>query len=170
MPVPDYIRKLRAHVGTDLLFVPTVAVIARDEAGRLLLVRDRESGFWGFPGGIVEPLEVPADAAVRVAWEEAGVHVELTRLVGVFGGPGFVTTYPHGDRLAWVATVFAARVLDGQPRPDAAETSDARYVAEDALGRLAVRDHALHFLAAERDGAAGGHFAPASWRPAPRGG
>lgn len=165
MPVPDYIRELRAHVGTELLFVPTVAVIARDEAARVLLVLDRDSGLWGFPGGIVEPLETPADAAVREAWEEANVHVALTHIVGVFGGPGFMTTYPHGDRLAWVATVFAARVLGGQPRPDAAETSDARFVAEGALGTLAVRDHSLHFLEAERSGSAGGYFAPPTWQP-----
>jgi ADP-ribose pyrophosphatase YjhB (NUDIX family) len=168
MPVPDYIRKLRAHFGNELLFVPTVAIVARDAAGRLLLVRDRESAFWGFPGGIVEPLEVPADAAVREAWEEAGVYVELTRLVGVFGGPEYTTTYANGHRLAWIATVFAARVAGGEPRPDAAETSDARLCAENELSALAMRDHALCFLAAERDGAAGGYFAPPTWRPETR--
>lgn len=165
MPVPDFIRKLRARIGNEMLLVPTVAVVARDDAGRLLMVRDGESGLWGFPGGIVEPLEVPADAAVRETWEEAGVHAALTRIVGVFGGPECSTTYRNGDRLTWVATVFGARAVGGRPRPDAAETSDARFFAENELGTIAIRDHALRFLAAERAGAAGAHFAGATWRP-----
>jgi ADP-ribose pyrophosphatase YjhB (NUDIX family) len=165
MPTPEFIRRLRAHVGTELLLVPTVAVVARDAAGRLLLVRDRDSGLWGFPGGIVEPLELPADAAVRETWEEAGVEVELTRIVGVFGGPACTTTYANGDRLAWVATVFAARVAGGRPRPDTTETSDARLVTDDEFSAMAIRDHALHFLAAERSGASGAAFARGTWQP-----
>ena len=165
MPVPDFIRKLRAHIGTELLLVPTVAVVAHDNAGRLLMVRDRDTGLWGFPGGIVEPLEVPADAAVRETWEEAGVHVELTCVVGVFGGPDCTTTYANGDRLNWVATVFSARALGGRPRPDTAETSAARFLDEDEMASIAIRDVALRFLAAARGAPAGVHFARATWRP-----
>jgi 8-oxo-dGTP pyrophosphatase MutT (NUDIX family) len=40
-------------------------VFAYDDSGRLLLIQEKGSGLWGAPGGIVEPLELPADAAVR---------------------------------------------------------------------------------------------------------
>ena len=45
-----------------------------------------EGDEWTTPGGMIEPEETPADAAVREAWEETGLVVALTRIVGVFGG------------------------------------------------------------------------------------
>lgn len=34
---------------------------------------------WVLPGGAIEPEEVPADAALREAWEETALHVRLER-------------------------------------------------------------------------------------------
>lgn len=70
MAVPPFIAALRSKLGSDLLLVPTVVVIARDAEERLLLVHDRDSDNWTLPGGIIEPGEAPADAAVREVWEE----------------------------------------------------------------------------------------------------
>ena len=84
MPMSDHIRGLRALIGTALLEVPTVAVFTFDEDNRVLLVRHVEGNDWTTPGGMVESYETPADAAVREMWEETGLHVELTRLIGVF--------------------------------------------------------------------------------------
>ena len=44
----------------------------------------------------VLPLETPADAAVREAWEETGLHVALSGIVGVYGGPEFLVEYRPG--------------------------------------------------------------------------
>ena len=44
---------------------------------------------------------------MREIWEEAGVVVRLTRLVGVFGGPDFVVQYLNGDRTSYAMAVFA---------------------------------------------------------------
>ena len=46
-------------------------------ARRILLVRHVEGNQWTTPGGLIEPEETPADAAVREAWEETGVESEL---------------------------------------------------------------------------------------------
>jgi ADP-ribose pyrophosphatase YjhB (NUDIX family) len=86
--VADFVRRLREFVGGDeLLQVPSVSIALRDAQGRVLVVRHSEGGVWLLPGGAVEPTEVPADAAVREMFEETGLLVRLTRLVGVFGGP-----------------------------------------------------------------------------------
>src|SRR4051794_32710585 len=106
MPMSDYIRDLRTRIGTTVLEVPTVSVVTIDDRDRVLLVRNLEGNDWTTPGGMMDPYETPADAAVREMWEETGLHVELTNIVGVFGGPHCTSTYPNGDRLAWVATVF----------------------------------------------------------------
>lgn len=59
------------------------AVIVHD--GRLLLVRRRVaegSLSWTLPSGKVEPGETVGEAAVREAFEEAGVSVEPVRFLG----------------------------------------------------------------------------------------
>ena len=165
MPIPPFLAALRQKVGHDLVLLPTIVVIARNAAGRILLVHDRDAGLWTLPGGIIEPGEAPADAAVREVWEETQVLVTLSHLVGVFGGQGCETTYRNGDRLAWVATVFAAHVGEAVPIPDGTETSEARFGEPEALPAMALRADSLRFLAADRALPSGGHFQAAAWRP-----
>jgi ADP-ribose pyrophosphatase YjhB (NUDIX family) len=165
MPMSDYVRSLREKIGNTLLEVPTVSVAVFDDDGRILMVRAIEDGLWSTPGGMMEPLETPADAAVRETWEETGLVVVPTRIVGVFGGPDCAIEYGNGDRIAWVATLFAARVVGGTPQPDGIETDAVRYVARDAWPALPCRAHVAPFLAAAFDAGDTPWFAPAQWRP-----
>ena len=166
MPTPDFIASLRQRIGHELLLLPTVAVLARDDDDRLLLVQDRDSGLWACPGGIVEPGELPADAAVRETWEESGVLVELTQLAGVFGGEHCANTYRNGDRIAFVATVFDARVVSGTPRADGSETGDARFFSAGEIAGLAIRPGTRLFLKAGAPSRGRAFFAPSTWLPA----
>jgi 8-oxo-dGTP pyrophosphatase MutT (NUDIX family) len=125
--ISEYIRRLRERVGTELLVVPSAAVLVRDEAGRILLVRHADLGRWLLPGGAVEPDETPAEAAAREALEETGLEVETGRLLGAFGGPPFRTEYPNGDRVAYVPVVFEGRVVGGRARPDGTEIAEVRW-------------------------------------------
>lgn len=68
---------MREKIGRELLLVPSVAVLRRDEHDRILLVRLADTGRWATIGGAVEVDEDPRDAAVREAKEEAGIVVEL---------------------------------------------------------------------------------------------
>jgi len=165
MPMSDYVRALRAKVGNDLLLVPTVSIFAFDDAGRVLLVRDAQSALWTSPGGMVEPDEAPATAAVREMWEEAGVHVELTHLVGVFGGRGHTITYDNGDRMAWISTVFGARPIRGQARPDGVETTETGWFTRDEVRTLDCRSHMRTTLAAAYAWKGGALFDPPAWQP-----
>ena len=79
MAIAPYLRQLRQQVGHDLLLLPSVAVLPWDDEGRLLLVRNADTGEWQTIGGAIEPDESPEESAVREAAEEAGVTVELTR-------------------------------------------------------------------------------------------
>jgi len=127
MSMSEYMRRVRAGVGTMLLEIPAVALAIRDEQGRVLLGRHRSEERWVLPGGAIEPLETPADSAVREAWEETGLHVELGRIVGVYGGPEFRVRYPNGDEVAFVATVFEARAA-GEPVPDLEELLELAWI------------------------------------------
>ena len=133
MAISPYIRRLRELVGTDLLVLPSVAVLPRDDTGRVLLVRVIDTDQWAVIGGAIEPDESPEHAAQREAEEEAGVIVELGPILGVIGGPEFRITYPNGDQTSYVSTVFTATVVGGSPEPDGDETSDAAWWDPDHL-------------------------------------
>ena len=136
MPVPDHVRRLREKVGTDLLLLPSVTVLARDDDGRLLLVRHAAGDAWGLVGGAIEVDERPEDAAVRETEEETGLAVELTGVVAVLGGPDFRLRYPNGDQAAFVQTVYGAHVVGGTARPDGDETVAVGWFRPDELASL----------------------------------
>lgn len=163
MPMSDYIRDLRAKIGTTVLEIPTVSILTFDNAGRVLLVRHAEGNNWTTPGGMIEPYELPADAAVREMWEETGLAVELLRIVGVFGGELCRHTYRNGDRVSWISTTFEARVVGGTLRPDGEETLETRYVSRDDLVTLPCKPHVPMMLAAARGATA--FFQAPTWTP-----
>ncbi|MGC3944518.1 MAG: NUDIX domain-containing protein [Chryseolinea sp.] len=166
MPTPPFIADLRKKIGHDLLLLPTIVVIARDPHGHILLVHDRDANQWTLPGGIIEPGEAPADAAVREVWEETSVLVRLTGLVGVVGGQGCETHYGNGDKIAWVATIFTASVGACRPTSDGSETSEARFVAPHDLASMAMRADSLRCLEVERLSTGSAYFQAPIWRPA----
>jgi 8-oxo-dGTP pyrophosphatase MutT (NUDIX family) len=133
MAIAPYIRRLRELVGHELLLLPSAAALPRDDDGRVLPVRIKDTGQWATVGGAIEPDESPAQAAIREAAEEAGVTLQLGAILAVVGGPEFRITYPNGDQTSYVSTVFDARVVSGTPTPDGDETVDAQWWHPDAL-------------------------------------
>src|SRR5580765_5573513 len=123
MGMSDYVRALRQKIGTDLLFMPSVAAVIRDEDNRILLVQHVE-GRWQLPGGAVDPGERPAEAMQRECREEAGIEVEPVGILGVYGGPEFQIRYANGDETGWVVTVFEARIVAGDPVASDDETQN----------------------------------------------
>lgn len=165
MPMSDYMRTVRERVGTMLLEVPAVSVLARDEQDRVVLVKNAEVGRWVTPGGAVEPLELPAEAAVREMWEESGLHVELVRLVGVFGGPEFVVQYANGDRTSYAMIVFEGRIVGGTPRPDGVETSEVRFFTREEIEQGSWEPWMPEVLRALYADPPGLGFRAPAWRP-----
>lgn len=142
MPASPYLSRLRRVVGKEMLLLPSVTVLPHDEAGRLLLVCERDSGRWGTIGGTVEPGESPAAAAVREAREEAGVEIVVGPIVTAVGGPEYEVEYANGDRCSYVAVVFEAEVVSGSPRPDGHETTAARWFERSELAALDLNSFA----------------------------
>jgi 8-oxo-dGTP diphosphatase len=71
---------------------PKLAVaVLIEHAGKIVLQRrtiNPGAGLWTFPSGFVDRGEQVEEAAVREAWEEVGVRVRLTRLLGLYSAPG----------------------------------------------------------------------------------
>jgi ADP-ribose pyrophosphatase YjhB (NUDIX family) len=100
-----------------------VAVIRHDE---VLLVQREDFEVWGLPGGEIEPGETPAQAAVREVYEETGLNVRLTRLIGLY-------TKPQWTAANTSTAVFAAEVIGGELLTDTAETLNCGFFAKDQL-------------------------------------
>jgi histidine triad (HIT) family protein len=145
---PEHVRRVRALAGSELLLMPAAAAVVVDESGRVLLQRRADTGEWGLPGGIVEPGEDPADAAVRETAEETGVEAVAERLVGAWQGPP--VTYANGDRARYVTTVHRCHPVGGAARPDGLESVEVRWFDPAALPELspAVRPQLAAALAA----------------------
>ena len=102
------------------------AVVLRDDNGRVLLVKENYGNRrWALPGGVVEPDESPADAAMREALEETGFRVALDYVIGVY----YVRTDRPGLRL-----MFAGHVAEGEPAvPETGEIADLHWFPPDDL-------------------------------------
>jgi 8-oxo-dGTP pyrophosphatase MutT (NUDIX family) len=164
--VADYVKHLRSLIGGEqLLQLPSVSIALRDDDGRVLLARHSEGNVWLLPGGSIEPGETPADAAVREMFEETGLLVRLTGLVGVFGGPEFVVRYRNGDRTSYVTTTFEATLCGGRPTPDLTEVLELRLVSEEEARALAKPSWVAEVLDAVFHGERSHGFRPAAWNP-----
>lgn len=133
MPIPEYVRKMRARIGHDLLVMVGAAAVIFNDAGEVLLQLRRDNKRWGLPGGAVDPGEDPAAAVIREVMEETGLHVVPERIVGVYGGPELIFRYPNGDEIALTSITFECRVTGGALRVDDDESLDLRWFAPDAL-------------------------------------
>lgn len=96
MPMSPFVANLRSMVGHQLLQLPSVTALCRDESGRILVVREAASGDWSTPGGAIELGESLEEAAIREVEEETGLAIEIDRLRAVLGGPDYRTVYPKG--------------------------------------------------------------------------
>ena len=129
---------------------PTVDVLIEleDRPGEFVFIeRAHEPVGLALPGGFVDEGEWVADAAVREAREETGLHVELVELFHVYSDPS------RDRRMHTVSTVFIARAS-----ADPIGGDDARRAITckpDAPPGPLVFDHAVilaDYLAYKRSG------------------
>jgi len=138
MPISDYLRDLRARVGSRLLLLPGVAAIVRDADDRVLFIRRADNGEWGLPAGAIDPGETPVDAVTREVREETGLEVRASRVAGVFGGKGFRVRYENGDEAEYTVIVFDCDVIGGTLSATDGEALELRYFAPDDAPDLLV--------------------------------
>ncbi|PWK12822.1 NUDIX hydrolase [Tumebacillus permanentifrigoris] len=129
----DYVQEIRQLVGSRPLILTGSCVLLVDEQGRLLLNHRTDNGFWGLPGGIMEPGESLEETARREIWEEAGITVRELQLLDVYSGPEFFYTYPNGDQVHSVTAAYLATEYTGELKADQTETSEVRFFARNEL-------------------------------------
>ncbi|OGO71888.1 MAG: hypothetical protein A2Z49_04320 [Chloroflexi bacterium RBG_19FT_COMBO_56_12] len=134
----DQIASTRARIGhAPYIGVGSVGILA-DEHGRLLVGRRTDIGEWAFPGGFANLGENAAYTVVREIFEETGLQVEPTRLMGIFS-PRIAWIYPNGDATQSVVSIFRCRLLGGVERADQVETSHLAWLSPQEI--LAFPEH-----------------------------
>ncbi|MBV9545249.1 MAG: NUDIX hydrolase [Chloroflexi bacterium] len=110
-----------------------VAVVLGDERGVLLGRRlvDPGAGRWSFPAGYVNRGEVLEEAALREVFEEFGVTVRLTGLVGAYS--------EHGNPV--VLVVYGGEIVDGAVEADGLEVGEVRWFQLENLPRDLAFEH-----------------------------
>ena len=131
-----YFKFIRQHVGQAEYIMPGGVGFVQNEAGEILLRRRGDNGRWGLPGGAIELGERVDQTVVNEVFEETGLRVEPTRVIGVYSDDRFRITYPHGDKVKIVSTLLACRVVGGQLQADGVESLEVRFFAPDNLPPL----------------------------------
>ncbi|WP_327068075.1 NUDIX domain-containing protein [Kitasatospora sp. NBC_01250] len=150
MAIPPFLAELRALVGTRPLWLTAVCTVVLDDQDRVLLGRRSDTGAWALVGGIVDPGEQPADAAVRECYEETGVHAVPELLTSVTVSP--LITYPNGDQTQYLEVTFRCRAVGGEARVNDEESLEVAWFAQDALPELDASNQERLKLALECTG------------------
>lgn len=132
--VGSYVWEIRQKIGHDLLIIPSVDVIAVDEKGRLLLIRNKDTEMWSFPGGYVEKGQSLAGSAIRELYEEAGLRVDVDHLEPFASVSGYTHHYPSGDVTQPYLQAFVVRQWEDTGKTqDTAEIQSRQWVGRDDL-------------------------------------
>lgn len=131
-----YFKFMRQHIGQAEYILPGGVGIVQNEAGHILLHKRSDNGRWGLPGGAIELGERVDQTVINEVFEETGLIVEPTRVVGLYSDDHFRITYPHGDKVKIVSTLLACHVVGGQLQADGKESLEVGFFPPDALPSL----------------------------------
>lgn len=135
MPKTDYYDDSRAPAANSL--VVAVAVVVRDQAGQVLMIERTDNGLWAIPGGAQDIGETTRQAAIRETFEETGLVIEVTDIVGVYSDPRHVIAYDDGEVRQEFSLVFHAHPVGGELRTSS-ETRRVHWVAPEELEGLNI--------------------------------
>lgn len=112
--------------------VATLGFVENDKE-EILIVKERRSGQWVFPGGQVEVGENLMDGLIREVKEESGIDVEVSHLTGIYSNTG---TYEGHSGVKIVPTKvmfdFVCKPIGGE-LATSDETSDSRWVRKEKV-------------------------------------
>lgn len=114
----------------------SVRVLVFNENNELLMVKEKEDGGWAVPGGWCEIYCNLSENARKEVLEEAGLEVEVGRLLAIFrrelykNYPAIASEYVH---------YFVARIVGGSLRNNH-ETSEVAYFKLEDLPPLSLKN------------------------------
>jgi 8-oxo-dGTP pyrophosphatase MutT (NUDIX family) len=116
------------------------AIIFDEGREKILLTQRSDNGQWCLPGGAMDAGESLAETCIREVYEETGLRVRVTRLVGVYSTPHHIVEYADGNRWQIVAHSFEAEVIGGALTLSD-ETTAYGYFSPAEMERLDLVEH-----------------------------
>jgi 8-oxo-dGTP pyrophosphatase MutT (NUDIX family) len=107
------------------LRVSATAIVFDEARSEVLLTQRMDNGRWCLPGGAMDPGESAEETCVREAFEETGLNVRVTKLVGIYTSPNHIIEYQDGNQWQAVSMYFEAAVIGGELALSE-ETTDCR--------------------------------------------
>jgi ADP-ribose pyrophosphatase YjhB (NUDIX family) len=135
----NYVMGLRQRVGMAPLITMGAGALIIDDQRRVLLGLRGDNRLWGIPAGQMELGETPAGTAIRETYEEIGLRIRVTKLMGVYTGSNAFHTYPDGNQIQVAGARFRAEVVGGDLKPDGYETLDVQWFDVDHLPPMVPR-------------------------------
>ncbi|MHC2995063.1 MAG: NUDIX hydrolase [Candidatus Atribacteria bacterium] len=115
---------------------PVVAVVARDDKGRIVLIKRKIEpckGEWALPSGFMEIEESSTQAVLRELAEETGLEGKLKKLIGVYSNKSKV----HG----YLVTIIYEVEIIGGTLCAGDDAEEAEFFTVDQLPSLAFQSH-----------------------------
>ena len=119
-------------------FIQTgAAVIIRNEKDEILLQERTDRNQWGIPGGCQDLGEDLRETAVREAYEETGIKLDINKiqLIDTLSGKSRKNSYPNGDIVYNNTSLFLATIslLDTSNLKGDSETKRLQFFSLDSL-------------------------------------
>ncbi len=130
VPAEEVRVAFASSLGYPTVKVDVRAVVFR--AGELLLVRERRSGRWTFPGGWADAGDTPSLAAERETLEESGYKVRAEKLIALLDK----TRHEHPPSIDYTYKVLIGCRLEGGEPTTSHEIDGVGFFARDALPDL----------------------------------
>jgi ADP-ribose pyrophosphatase YjhB (NUDIX family)/NTP pyrophosphatase (non-canonical NTP hydrolase) len=107
---------------------------------KIFLTRRADNNSWCLPGGGMDAGESIAETCAREVWEETGLQVCVTRLIGVYSSPHHMIAYPDGNCFQIVALNFEAEITGGEAGLRDETTAMDFFTAQE-IERLDLMEH-----------------------------
>lgn len=128
------------------------AVIFDEKRKKVLLTQRADNGHWCLPGGHMESGESAAEACEREVWEETGLKVRATRLLGVYSNPDQLVIYKDGAKAFFVVLNFEVKVVEGELRLSDETTAFGWFTLKEMASMSIHANHQLRVEDAMRGG------------------
>ena len=130
---------------TGVIRPSTAGSVFNGSGEEILLTRRKDIGVWCLPGGGMDAGESASEGCVREVFEETGLMVKVTHLIGVYSSPHMLVEYPGGDRVHSMALNFLAEPIGGT-LGISDETIDVGYFTLAEMKSMNIWEHQMQLI------------------------